>query len=769
MTRRSEARTRYYCREEATRLGWNTQHPRKGGQFLEEQEVVDYFPELKDALDLKRPDFVVVQQNEPVMVIETKNEFEKIQEALDGAKDYAERIRAIYPIRVIVGIAGTPDTAVQVRVLYRGDSGWISLTSHGYQLTQIPIPEEFATALQNNNGTTDVRLPTEEEFYEAAIAISRMLRTAKIEEPVRPKVVGAIILALYQGDFSMDHEVVLDHINSNVKAAIRACDDVPPERSAFLAETLQLSTESTLLPISIRQVVLQLERLNVRSIMRSSVDFLGQFYEAFLRYGSSSKQLGIVFTPRHITRYCAELINVKLGMSVYDPACGTGGFLVAAYDRMMADATSPQAVKIVKESLYGFDTDSTVWALAILNMIFRGDGKSNIVFDSCFDHAIDMKSSFDRVLLNPPFSQDDEPERDFIDHALNSLKPGGELAVVVPTGVLVDKNHKQWRKNLIANHAVLATISMPTELFYPTGSPTLLLVVKAHAPRLDVGTFMAKVHKDGYTISKNRRIPTTGSQLPEVAELLERYRRGEFTETIPGLACVVDRTYVEDGQELCAERWLHQPNMSEEDFINSIDIALRQMYLTVVNYPNIVDMLIEDFTELLDSIEPPDYQKPTARTTIDTIFEVSAANSIGMTNYPMGSTPYISSGEYFNSVVGFIDPPPNEVHDTPLITVTAFGQAHIQPWRFCARGNGGSAVRVLEPRFPMSVSEMLWYASQINSQKWRFHYGRMAIISRLKNLEVDPYPGYATEKLDIAGRIRTFSKEMSKLLPGREC
>jgi len=239
---RAEARTRYYCREEAARLGWNTQHPRKGGQFLEEQEVVDYFPELRGVLELKRPDFVVVQQNEPVIVIEAKNEFEKIQEALEDAEDYAERIRTIYPVRVIVGIAGTPDTAVQVRVLYRVASGWTPLTSHGYQLTQIPIPEEFTTALQNNDGTTDVRLPTEEEFYEAAIAISRMLRTAKIEEPVRPKVVGAVILALYQGDFSMTPDVVLDHINSNVRAAIRACDDVPIERRAFLTETLQLST-----------------------------------------------------------------------------------------------------------------------------------------------------------------------------------------------------------------------------------------------------------------------------------------------------------------------------------------------------------------------------------------------------------------------------------------------------------------------------------------------------------------------------------------------
>lgn len=766
MTKRAEARTRYYCREEAKRLGWDTRHPRKGGQLLEEQEVVDYFPELKELLGLDRPDFVVVQQNKPAILIEAKNEFEKIQEALSDAEKYAGSIRPIYPVKVVAGIAGTPDTAVQVRVLYRVGAEWIPLTSHGYQLTQIPTPEEVAIALQYDDGTTDVRLPTEEEFYEAAIAINRMLRTAKIEESIRPKIVGAVILALYQGDFSMDPAVVLGHINSNVSAAIKACDDVPHERREFLAKTLSLSMESRQLPSIIRRIVLQLERLNVRSTMHSSVDFLGQFYETFLRYGSDNKQLGIVFTPRHITRYCAELVNVKLGMLVYDPACGTGGFLVAAYDRMMTDATSEWARQTIKESLYGFDTNSTVWALAILNMIFRGDGKSHIALGNCFDHTDETKGDFDRAMLNPPFSQDDEPERDFIDHALGSLQPGGELAAVVPTGVLVDSSHRQWRRNLVANHAVLATISMPTELFYPTGSSTSLLVVKAHAPRVDMGTFMAKVHNDGYTISKNRRIAIAGSQLPEVADLFDKYRRGQFTAAIPGLACVVDRADLVNGEELCAEQWLRQPSTSEQEFLGAINDALRQMYLTVVNYPNIVDMLIEDFAELLASVESPHYSKPISCTKLDDLFRVSMAKSIGMANYLPGPIPYVSSGETYNSVIGFIDPPSEETYDMPVITVTAFGQAHVQPWRFSARGNGGSAVRVLDPRFPMSVSELLWYASQINSQKWRFNYGRMAILSRLKDVEVDAYPGYGPEELNLADRIQTFAGEMSKLLPG---
>jgi hypothetical protein len=77
-----------------------------------------------------------------------------------------------------------------------------------------------------------------------------------------------------------------------------------------------------------------------------------------------------------------------------------------------------------------------------------------------------------------------------------------------------------------------------------------------------------------------------------------------------------------------------------------------------------------------------------------------------------------------------------EVFEHGGITVTAFGQAYIQPWRFMARGNGGSSVRVLIPKFKMTLNELLWFATQINIQKWRFFYGRMAIKSRLERLEI---------------------------------
>ncbi len=76
--------------------------------------------------------------------------------------------------------------------------------------------------------------------------------------------------------------------------------------------------------------------------------------------------------------------------------------------------------EIVRESLYGFDTNPTVWSLSALNMFFRRDGKSHIENVSCFEDSSQesVKNKFTKALLNPPFSQDEEPERDFISLAM---------------------------------------------------------------------------------------------------------------------------------------------------------------------------------------------------------------------------------------------------------------------------------------------------------------------------------------------------------------
>ena len=764
--KRAEARCRYYVREEAKRIGWDVRHPDDGGFFLEEQEIVDFFPALRGVLGNDRPDFGILDKARQLrLIVESKNDFRLLDTAAKEAKGYADAINQTprFNVNVVVGTAGTPDRIVQTRDFFFRGKQWVPLESHGWPLTQLPTPDELDVALSNADGTTNVQLPDSREFFDAAIKISHILRLSKIEEPLRPKVIGAIILALYQGNFSFDEGVVIEHINSNVKAAVRSVSfsEVPAERRELLARTLELGPEVNRLRPEVHKLIHQLERLNVRSIMRSGVDFLGQFYEAFLRYGCDSTKMGIVFTPRHITRYAAEILDVKLGMTGYDPASGTAGFLVAAYDRMMKSATTDSARKKARESLYGCETNATVWALAVLNMFFRGDGKSHIEYKSCFENQEAFEQKFDISLLNPPFSQEGEPEINFIDHALRCLKPGGELAVVVKSNVMVDPDLTAWRRRLVENHHVLGVISLPADLFYPIAAATVLLIVRAHSPSKEIPTLLAQITNDGYEISKRRRVEIAGSQLPQVLQLFSEFRSSKKLETIPNLACVVDRSKILDGQELCAEQWLPSSTFGLRKFEQYRLDLMRQMSLAVANYPEVMDQIISDYEDQLASGETRG--RPQKRATLDHWFEVSNAKSTGFKNYPGGSVPFMSSGDDFNSIVGFVEPPLDETYDSPHITVTAFGRASIQPWCFAARGNGGSAVRVLRPRFALTFSELLWLVGQVNSQRWRFNYGRMASADRLRRLEIDQPPFNLPVISGLDKRLRDFRTGLDNL------
>lgn len=761
--KRTEMRSRYYTRSEAQRIGWNTDHPSRGGAFLEENEVIDFFPEFRDTLGLNRPDFAILgEDKKPAVVVECKSDAKDIDKALREAQEYAEAMSASgqFDIRLATGLAGTPDKRVFTKTLFRVNGHWEPLSAHGFPLTQLPTPTETIQALIRKDGTTDVQLPDEREFFDAAIQISNLLRKAKIEEAKRPLIVGTIITALWQGDFSLSPETVVEQINANVGAAIDRFKSVPDDRRKLLSKTLILGPESEGLRPHMERVVNQLERLNVRSIMRSGVDFLGQFYETFLRYGSDAKKLGVVFTPRHITRFCADLLEVDVGDKVYDPACGTGGFLVASFDRMMGNATTDKAKELVKQSIYGNDTSPTVWALAMLNMFFRGDGKSHIDFKSAFDGPPPI-GKFDKVLLNPPFSQEGEPEIDFIDHALNSLKPGGLAAIVVKTNIVVDSDLSFWRSEIVKNHQVLGVFSLPVDLFYPTAAPSVIILIKAHLPKKTTKVMLSIIRNDGFTVSKKRRIACEGSELDKVGSIFKSHLHGQNAKTEAGFTGFVDNKKLLDGDEICAERWLESEPFTLENYKYQRSEIFRQMALAVANYTDAADILIPRFNLQLSEFDVGDQD---SKTLIDWLHITNGKSGLGVSKYQGGEVPYISSADPNNSIVGMVQPPEDEIYDTPCVTMTAFGQAAVQPWKFCARGNGGSAVRVLKPAQKMTLAQMLWVTGQLNSQRWRFHYGRMATKGRLETLKITPPLKNLDDAGDLQQKLKRFRIGFTHLL-----
>jgi type I restriction enzyme M protein len=761
--KRAESRTRYFIRNQAIKRGWNTNHPSKTGDCLEEQEISNYYSDL--GLGLEKPDFLFSLLNQPCMIIEAKNELSKINAAIQEAIDYAEKINknSNYSIKIAVGVAGEEDFGFAVVVRYLNQNVWKPLLSFGSEITNIPSKQEVELALQADDATTSVTVPSHSEFVDAAIELSGILRLAKIEAILRPKVIGAIVLALYQGEINASLKQGLHVINQLANEAIQTAIELPEHKKQRLYDALKLaSTDFERLEPYIGRVVSILKRLNVRSVLHTSMDFLGLFYEAFLRYGYDNNALGIVFTPRHITKFCVELIGASVSDRVIDVTSGTGGFLVAAFDKMMSNATGSKSINKVKQSLYGLDTNPTVWALATLNMFFRGDGKSHIENLSAFDEHVkdNLYGKFTRSFLNPPFSQEGEPERDFINVALECLEPEGLLAVVVKAGIFADDENRAWRREFVRKHTVLAVISLPEDLFYPTAAPTSILIAKAHCPqRTNNSILMGRIWNDGFEKSKGRRIEIAGSQLPEMQSIIEAFKTNRFIES--PLASFIQGHQLLDGAEFSPQQWLEQPLVLQKEMDSHHEKLIYSLYQAVVSLPELADNVIGNFIHNWQSLNDLDYNKTDS---VDSFFEVVAPKSSGEKNYIDGSCPFISSGDALNSIVRLVNEEETEVIETGGITVTAFGQAYLQPWAFMARGNGGSAVRVLIPKFKMSLNELIWFAAQINLQKWRFFYGRMSIKSRISKLQITSPPHRLQDVGDdLRTRMLQFKQQLHLL------
>ncbi|WP_210396401.1 class I SAM-dependent DNA methyltransferase, partial [Corynebacterium sp. HMSC056E09] len=258
-------------------------------------------------------------------------------------------------------------------------------------------------------------------------------------------------------------------------------------------------------------------------------DVLGDFYSEFLRYagGGDGKDLGIVLTPPHVTELFALLADVDENSVVLDPCAGTAGFLIAAMERMAKPRsgialTDEQLDSIKRSQLIGIEMQPNLFALAASNMLLRGDGKSNLFLGSCFDERITSEIANGHrnypderdfrqpnvVLMNPPYAQGKKDaqlaEAHFILNALNMTERGGTVIAIVPMSVATGQN--EWREKILESHTLVASMTMPPELFPGASTQTVTMVFKAGYPHnSDVPTWFARWTDDGFVTLRGRK------------------------------------------------------------------------------------------------------------------------------------------------------------------------------------------------------------------------------------------------------------------------
>jgi len=479
MTRSEVHAYNFIYRELSTKKGW-TKH-----EIFTQQEC-QQIPAIAKYLKNKRPENVVQVNNKVLYVIEAKNERVKINQAIKEAeKDYSDKINKGKSVRALFysGVAGNDKEGFIVKSRYFKEGQWLPITENDIEVTGLLSKSQIEIILENDNpNIVDFEID-EKEFLQSAENINQILHNGAINKDYRARVISALLLAIAQSpniDLSDNPVLLINSINSRVELMLKKQNK--QDFSRFIKIDLPSSEDNHIkFKTAIIQTIQELLELNIRSAMKSGKDVLGKFYEVFLKYGNGAKEIGIVLTPRHITQFAASCLDINSNDLVYDPTCGTGGFLVAALDEVGKKEKNDKKFSTFKKyGIYGIEQQDPVVALAIVNMIFRGDGKNNIIEGNCFNKYLHLdnsekelkaiykdKDSEDRVkpitkvMMNPPFAQKgaNEKEYDFVQNALEQMEDEGVLFAIVPMSVfLKGGSQKSWRKDyLIANHTLLSS------------------------------------------------------------------------------------------------------------------------------------------------------------------------------------------------------------------------------------------------------------------------------------------------------------------------
>ena len=235
-------------------------------------------------------------------------------------------------------------------------------------------------------------------------------------------------------------------------------------------------------------------------------DLLGAAYEYLLKEfaDSAGKKGGEFYTPAHVKTLMVRIVKPQEGMTIYDPTVGSGGFLIESRQYVEAIGQNPRNL-----ALYGQENNGVTWSICKMNMILHNIPDAHIENEDTLTAPKFVENGyvrrFDRVLANPPFSQNYTkanmkfPERFkygftpetgkkadlmFLQHMIASLKDDGILATVMSHGVLFrGGQEKVIRKGIIKDDLIEAIIGLPPKLFYNTGIPACIVVINKNKPK----------------------------------------------------------------------------------------------------------------------------------------------------------------------------------------------------------------------------------------------------------------------------------------------
>jgi len=556
----------------------------------------------KSGAGLGKPEFIIRKKddNDFLIVIECKADTKYHESknrdlykdyAVDGALLYGSHLSKEFNV-IAIGISGEneEDSKINTFLYAKRSSSYTNLLDENNQKIQKILNwgryidrAKFDPVLAKSRHSDLMRFSRELHDY--------MRDYAKITEAQKPLLVSGALLALMDRGFEVAYkkyegeELAGETFNSIKKIIEKAelGDTHETKKKAvinafsFIAHHPELQkidtkkNESPLLHI-IRDL-----QIHVQPFTKDHYDFdiTGNFYGEFIRYtGGDGKGLGIVLTPKHITDLFAELAKLDKNSVVLDICAGTGGFLISAMKKMTEKVSAEEKRRILSNSLIGIEQEPQMFALAVSNMILRGDGKTNLYQGSCFDDSLfnKIKNKANAGFMNPPYSQkgDNLNEWDFIIRMLSGLSKNATGIAIVPMSVAIDTKHP-LREKLLSEHRLEAVMSMPDDLFYPIGTVTCIMVFTAHTPHEN-----DEHHESwfGYWKNDGLRKDKVLGRIPKTNDSWENIKKEWLVaffnkKDISGFSI---RKKVTKDDEWCAEAYLETDysDITEEEFENQL-------------------------------------------------------------------------------------------------------------------------------------------------------------------------------------------------------
>lgn len=355
----------------------------------------------------------------------------------------------------------------------------------------------------------------------------------------------------------MKAEDMLQHVQLKVFPFLKTLNGETSHFTKHMANAVFIIPKPSLLVEAIKtieEIFIEMDK-DAEKGGQAFQDIQGDVYEYLLSEIASAGKNGQFRTPRHIIKLMAELVQPQLGQRIADPACGTGGFLLGAYQYVITQLNKDKSklkpdedgfirssvsglltekVKnILDQSIFGYDVDTTMVRLGLMNLMMHGFEEPNIDYKDTLSKSYNEEGIYDVIMANPPFTGSidkgdinesfktatTKTELLFVERIFHMLKLGGTAAIVVPQGVLFGsgKAFKQVRQTIIEQAELKAVIAVPSGVFKPyAGVSTAILVFTKGGETNDVWFY--DMQSDGYTLDDKRAKLDNNGDLQDIIQ-----------------------------------------------------------------------------------------------------------------------------------------------------------------------------------------------------------------------------------------------------------